>query len=209
MGFGTKTQGKYCYIIGSKVCEKVIAGTQGAVKRLNKKNEEVYELQYDNLSGYLKSISIKDGMFGKEWLFTLEDNGEKFQLQVPYSSKQAKCILFCLPNIDLNKEIVVSPFSKEVDGKTKSGVFVNQDREGIKWAYTKDHPNGLPQMKKIKVKGVETWDDTDQLEFLEKSIAQIMTVDWSKVETRTQAPVEAIPSSTASSVPDDESDLPF
>ena len=34
-------------------------------------------------------------------------------------------------------------------------------------AFTKDKPNGLPEMKQIKVKGKVTWDDSDMCEFLE------------------------------------------
>ena len=34
-------------------------------------------------------------------------------------------------------------------------------------AFTKDAPNGLPEMKQIKVKGKVTWDDSDMTEFLE------------------------------------------
>ncbi len=71
-----------------------------------------------------------------------------------------------LPNIDITQPIQLSPQQKEVDGKVKSSLFINQGGIHIKHAYTKDNPNGLPQLKKIMIKGKETWDDSDQLEFL-------------------------------------------
>jgi hypothetical protein len=37
-------------------------------------------------------------------------------------------------------------------------------------AYTRETPNGFPELKQIKVKGKNTWDDSEQLEFLEKLI---------------------------------------
>jgi len=32
--------------------------------------------------------------------------------------------------------------------------------------YTKENPNGLPEMVKVKIKGKESWDDTDMMDFL-------------------------------------------
>jgi hypothetical protein len=43
----------------------------------------------------------------------------------------------------------------------------NQNGSGLKWAFTKDNPNGMPDLVKIKVKGKDTWDDSDRMEFLE------------------------------------------
>jgi hypothetical protein len=52
--------------------------------------------------------------------------------------------------------------------KTITGVTLYQDGEKIAPAYTKENPNGLPQMTKIKVKGKEQWDDSDMMQFLEQ-----------------------------------------
>jgi len=51
-------------------------------------------------------------------------------------------------------------------------MFVNQGGAALKWYYTKDNRNGLPELKKLKVKGKETWDDSDMMEFLEKMVAE-------------------------------------
>ena len=58
------------------------------------------------------------------------------------------------------------PNAKKVNDKTKTTIFVAQNDKAAKWYYTRDNPNGLPQLKKIKIKGKEAWDDTEVMEFL-------------------------------------------
>jgi hypothetical protein len=50
-----------------------------------------------------------------------------------------------------------------------------QDGNKIAPYYTKEDPNGLPQMQKIKVKGKEQWDDSDMMAFLENMALNIFT----------------------------------
>jgi hypothetical protein len=52
--------------------------------------------------------------------------------------------------------------------KIVTGITLYQDGNKIPPAYTKEDPNGLPQMVKIKVKGKEQWDDSDMMGFLEQ-----------------------------------------
>ena len=42
------------------------------------------------------------------------------------------------------------PNAKKVNDKTKTTIFVTQNDNAAKWYYTRDNPNGLPQLKKIK-----------------------------------------------------------
>ena len=64
------------------------------------------------------------------------------------------------------------PNAKKVNDKTKTTIFVAQNDKAAKWYYTRDNPNGLPQLKRIKIKGKEAWDDTEVMEFLEKMIVE-------------------------------------
>jgi hypothetical protein len=59
--------------------------------------------------------------------------------------------------------------------KTITGVTLYQDGNKIAPYYTKEDPNGLPQMQKIKVKGKEQWDDSDMMAFLENMALNIFT----------------------------------
>src|SRR5690606_9217281 len=89
--------------------------------------------------------------------------------------RYANSILKCLPNIDLSKPVKLQPWSlidKKDPTKTVTGATIWQDNVKIEPYYTKENPNGLPQMRKVKFKGEERWDSTDMDEFLEqKSLA--------------------------------------
>jgi hypothetical protein len=63
-----------------------------------------------------------------------------------------------------------APHMKIENDKKKVTLFLQQGGKALKHAYTKDEPNGLPQMKQIKVKGVMQWDDTEMMEFLENMV---------------------------------------
>lgn len=170
MGLENKAEGNYITILGGKFCQRVSEGTDGAVKRINKLGKTVYEKFYDNFTGKLIDIKVTDGTYGKSWNFSFRDNGEVYILQLSYSNSFATAFLKMLPNIDLTKEMKVSPSVKEVDGKNKSSLFVNQDGQAIKHAYTMAEPNGMPDMEQIEIKGEKVWDDTKRLVFLQKMV---------------------------------------
>lgn len=166
MGLDNRAEGKFITILDGKFSIRAKEGDEGAIKRTNKLGKVVFEKFYDKFTGKLVSIKVTDGTYGKSWNFGFRDSGELYTLQLSYSNSFATAFLKMLPNIDLTKEMTVSPSVKEVDGKKKSSLFVNQDGVAIKHAYTKDVPNGLPPMVEKMVKGQKVWDDTDRIEFL-------------------------------------------
>jgi hypothetical protein len=69
----------------------------------------------------------------------------------------------------LTKQFTIAP-KLTIDGdKKKSVMFINQNG-GIKHYFTRDNPNGMPDLQKVKIKGKETWDDSDRMEFLEQYV---------------------------------------
>jgi hypothetical protein len=166
MGLDNRAEGNFITILGGKFCQKVPEGTQGAVTRTNKLGKTVTEKFYDSFTGKLVGIKTQEGTYGKSWIFSFKDNADVYHLQLSYSNSFATALLKMLPNVDLTKEMKVQPSVKEVDGKNKSSLFINQDGQSVKHAYTKDNPNGLPQMTQVTVKGEKIWDDTDRIEFL-------------------------------------------
>jgi hypothetical protein len=172
MGLGTQDNGKYISIVGGRFCIRVPEGSEGAISRVNKIGKTVFEKYYDNFTGKLVGLKTTDGgAYGKQWVFSFQDSGEVYNLQLGYTNSFAKNILKMLPNADLTKEMKISPQTKvEADGTKKSSIFINQDGKALKHAYTKDAPNGLPPMTQVTVKGSLVWDDTDQMIFLEKMV---------------------------------------
>lgn len=170
MAFEDRKGGKYFTILGGRFAIRASADTPGAVKRINKLNKEVYEIYHDSFTGKLVNIRTRDGEYGKSWEFDFRDGAELYTLQLSYSNSYATNILKMLPNVDLTKEMKVQPSQKIEEGKTKSSLFISQDGVTLKHAFTKDNPNGMPEMKKVMVSGNEVWDDTDRLVFLQNMV---------------------------------------
>ncbi len=170
MGLQNRAEGKFITILKGKFSQRVPEGTPGAEVRTNKLGKQVSEVFHDDFVGKLVSIKVQDGAYGKTWNFGFRDKGDVYTLQLSYSNSFATAFLKMLPNIDLNKEMKVSPSVKTVDGKEKSSLFVSQDGVAIKHAYTKEKPNGLPPMEQVTVKGQLVWDDTKRIEFLHNMV---------------------------------------
>lgn len=170
MGLEIREGGNFITILGGKFCQRVKEGTAGAVQRTNKLGNTVYEKFYDSFTGKLVNIKTQDGPYGKNWVFSFKDSADVYHLQLSYSNSFATAFLKILPNVDLSKEMKVSPSVKEVDGKNKSTLFINQGGQPIKHAFTKDNPNGLPNMEQVTVKGQPVWDDTKRIAFLHEMV---------------------------------------
>lgn len=191
MGLEIKQSGNFITILGGKFCQRVPEGTEGAVKRTNKIGNVVYEKFYDNFTGKLVGIDVRDSNYGKTWNFMFQDKEDVYTLQLSYSNSFATAFLKILPNVDLTKEMKVSPSVKEVDGKMKSTLFVSQDGKPLKHAYTRENPNGMPDMEQVTVKGVLVWDDTKRLAFLQNMVdTQIIPA---LAGVKVEAPVENEP----------------
>jgi hypothetical protein len=165
---GAKTnQNNYSYytVLNGKFAQKVKEGTEGAVARKNKKDVMVYELLFDTLEGKLIGIETRDGDYGKEIHFIINDGIENMKMQIQFSSSTLKSYLSRILNADLNRtlEFCVG-WDKE---KERTFAYLKQDGKTVQSMFTKDNPNGLPPMVRKKVKGKDIWDDSDQLEFFE------------------------------------------
>jgi hypothetical protein len=164
MGLENNSNAIYLTISNGKVCRQVQSKTDKLV------NEEFY----DRISGTLTDIKVRQmeiaGQQLKFWELKIEDEGKLYQLQFQYSSGYANGFLKSIQNADLSMRMSLIPFCKEEDGKKKTTLFVNQGDGALKHYYTKDNPNGLPQLVKTKFKGKDVWDDTDMMNFLEEMI---------------------------------------
>lgn len=170
-GFSNKESRVYFNIIDGKFCIRVPEGTQGASSRTNKVGNVVHEVYHDNFTGLLTGIRVTDSdEYGKSWNFDFVAGGEEYTLKLSYSNSFAQNFLKILPNIDLSKEFKLTPVTKVVDGKNKSSLFINQGGESLKHAFTRENPNGMPDLVQVKIKGKDTWDDSDRLEFFEKMV---------------------------------------
>jgi len=202
----TNSNSNYIYlsVFNGKITRRVAEGTPGAIERENKNGKQVFELTYDNLSGRLLNIEFRDGDYGKEIHFVVADGIDKYRLQIPFSSPAAKGFISRFPNCNLKGIIEFrTGFDNE---KSRTFSFLRQDGTTIHSAYTKDNPGDMPPMKKIKVKGQDVWDDSEQLEFLEKML--INDIMPQLKDNIVEGLGEVITPNTPTN-PDPNDDLPF
>jgi hypothetical protein len=174
--------GIYVNVSNGKIVRYVKEATAASKSRVNKNGVTVNEEIYDAVSGYLKDIKTRDREgFGKEWQIFLQNGENTFIVSMNYSSAYASSFFKALPLADLTQKLTLTPWQKEdKEGKKKSSIYIKDgkhfDEHGkeisVPWLYTKDNPNGLPQLKQVKVKGVVTWDDSDQMEFFENYVQE-------------------------------------
>jgi len=160
----------YLTISDGRICRRVQSPTQFSKERINKEGRQVHEEHYNGWSGKIVGIETRESEYGKDWQVKMQDEDGIAILSFKYSSGYASSFLKALPNVDLSKDVTLSPNVKVEGEKKRTTLFIKQDGQPIKWHYTKDNPNGIPPMKQIKVKGVSTWDDSEMMEFLEDMV---------------------------------------
>jgi len=164
----THSQTTFLSIVNGKICRKVTKDTEGAVERTNKNGVLIYELQWTSLIGIIESISIRQSEeYGDQWEIMIRDVTDTYKLQLPISGRVTNGLMFRLPNIDLSSEVELNTF---INKEGKPVLLVKQNGVTVKQAYTKDNPNGLPQLESIVFKGKEQWDDTKQQAFIKNMV---------------------------------------
>lgn len=166
----SQSKGVFLTISNGKLVRQFQQPTEKSVSRVNKVGREVHEEFYDSLTGYITDIKTRESEYGKSWVIVVKDNSTYFNLECQYSSGYAVSFLKAIPNADLSGLITLSP-RLIIDGdKKQSVIFISQNGNVLKHFWNKANPGNLPDLKKIKVKGKDTWDDTERLEFLEEYV---------------------------------------
>lgn len=186
MGFNNNAGGsrKFATIADGKIVLSHQNPIEGVTEtRMNKNGKLVHEQKFTSFTGRLVSIASKDTNFGMLWEVTMTDGDETVVISWNYSSRYTNNFFRLLPNVDLSEDIELAPWSMldKVD-KTKkvTGLTIYQNINGkrtkVPFFYSKEEPNGLPELKKIeKKKGGKVtveWDDSDQMEFFEKYLTE-------------------------------------
>lgn len=164
--------GIFLGIADGKLVQQHKEAQQGVTAtRTTKTGKTVHEEKFDYIEGILISLKTKENDYGKQYVLGVQDGDDKFYINISYSSRYATSFLKCLPNIDILNPVKLMPWSmvdKNDATKKITGITMWQSGEKITPAYTKEAPNGLPEMKKVKIKGKDTWDSFEMDVFLEE-----------------------------------------
>jgi len=179
-------------IYEGQFAKRVDPSTEGATKRKLKTDKIVHELYYNALEGYL--LAVEEHVheeYGKFFKLTLENDGVLYCFDMKQTSGYAMGFLYRIESCDLTEPIKFKPYyieDKEVDGKFKAYMVLYQNGKKIESNYTKDNPNGLPEMKQVEVNGDKVWDSSDRMSFLKSMLQTNIIMDLPGVPD--SAPVE-------------------
>lgn len=155
----TKVDGVYASVSADGTIRiKVEEGTPGAKKREGDLQDGShfikYELEYTELTGKITGINFYEGDYGKNIQVTVTDGEEEpVILCLGVSSNFGEDFMKKLPNVNLDKEVTIKPYSmiSKKNGKTIRGVSISQEdnkllsffseKQGDKFVIT----NGMPE----------------------------------------------------------------
>jgi hypothetical protein len=150
MALGIKTNATYLNVRNGKLYRYSKTKEEGTTTILNKKGEEKYYYIYDYIEGYITKMSTRtENLLGIDKLFLsiqFVDGTETYYINVDVDSKYFEAFCSIIPNANLSRPLRMVPTQKEVEGKMKSGLFLIQDSQMIKWFYTNDNPQGRPDV---------------------------------------------------------------
>jgi len=214
MGTSNENTNKiYLTTFQGNMVRRVVKGTPDAKMRVTKKGDEVYELQFDTLTGYLDNIRLDDPPekhpeFGKSWVFVIEDGDELFELKLSAKSREAHAFLARLPLVDFSQPVKVKTYwIKGDDDIYRNFLAVHQGGEKIEPWFTRDEPHGMPDLKKTIVDDVVHWDGSKRREFLLKLVNEKILPKIRAERPLSEATVEPVVVDDTD-LPDDGDDPP-
>lgn len=174
MGLNKHEGGTFLSISDGKIVRRHETEVKGkTVSRINKLGKTVHEEKFDDIEGIISDLRYKPDTsgqnYGDQYLIQIKDDGDTYSINVQKASRYATSFLKCLPNLDLSKPVKLMPWSaQDKINATKmiTGITMWQGGVKIAAAYTKEAPNGLPEMNRVKIKGKDTWDSFEMEEFL-------------------------------------------
>ena len=138
----------YLNIIYGKIRQRTNSEDEKAVRRENDSGKVFYERIYNGISGLITNIYYKENdEYGNSFEITLKDREGKYNLSISENSRYCKDFLSKLPNVNLEKDVYISPFDFEPEGKRKVGLTIKQDGEKIySYFLQKNDDNSFTQL---------------------------------------------------------------
>lgn len=186
-------------MFAQRVKEATATSFQRALEKGPNKGQMINEEKYNQIEGALVDIKAESSDCGMQWVFKLDISTEqnpdkKAILTLGISSSYASNIIMKLPNLDLKKDILFNVYSFKDKEKNKdvSGINLRQNGAKIENYFTKEVPNGMPELEYNKIKN--EWNDTKRLEFfMELVLKYFPKVDAEPVATTATAPANETP----------------
>ena len=190
MGLNKNKRGLWVAVSAGKLRQRSNVDDKDATKRtieLRDKTEKVvYERVYDDIDGMITGITMRKGEKARQWILTIEDGEDTFNLTFAYDSKYARSMLERLPNVNFEKPVSIMPYSfKNEQDKMVLGITIKQDGEKVP-SYYREYDtegkmvgwlNGIPESPPYKEGDFDENEFKkyilDLMDFFEDELAQI------------------------------------
>ena len=180
----------YLGVNDGKLVQRVPEGTEGSTSRQLKagvnEGKTVFEKTYSAVTGFITSggIEVKDFGGKKVKEIQVEIDGDAV-LQLPLKMFLA-AFAKPLPNLDVSQSVEISVYKNK---KGYAAMNLKQGEENLKWAYTRESPNGLPD---VVQDDLGNWDFRDHDTFLELKVTEFFTALEGASITAPQAGLEGL-----------------
>lgn len=179
MGLNEGTNKTFIRISDGQIALSVNSDFPGATKVVNSDTGKVTWVKYyRSIDGYLTKLENKQNHFDKKsynWVLTIEDEDKTYELSIKERSGYGRSLMNSLPNVDFTKRITFSPYLK-VDGSNKKAtLYLSQDNKNVEWFFTRENPNGLPELvAHTDARGNTTYDDSAIKDFYLKYVQDVI-----------------------------------
>lgn len=228
MGLGNNSSAIYVDLRNGKVMRYSKTNEPGTMPVVTSKGETRYYYIYDFIEGHVTNFSTREeeiaGKTRLKFQIHMDDNGESYLVKMDVDSSYFRMFCSVLPNINWNYPVRLIPRMKEENQVKKSSMIVVNNGNPVKFAFTKDNPNGKPEVTFTKNKKGEIVDidREEELKFFFDLIAKAkaslvhpavaqsappQTFSGAAPATTFTAPVQESETSESPFVEDD--DLPF
>jgi uncharacterized protein (UPF0333 family) len=138
-----------------------------------------HENPYDEVEGNIVNLVFKTETWEKQEIEKLQvylHDGEGYDvLTFPVDSSWFSTFVSFAKNADLSKPVtlhVMEKAEKDKSGKDvkRRTLLVSQDGTYMKSYYNREHPNGLPTFKQVKISGRLVWEKSEFLDFLKNVV---------------------------------------
>ena len=226
MALGNNSSAIYVDLRNGKVMRYSKTNETGTFPVVTAKGDTRYYYIYDYIEGTVTNFSTREeevaGKTKLKFQVHLSDGGENYLLKMDVDSSYFRMFCSVLPNIDFNYPVRFIPRMKEENNVKKSSLIIVSNGNPLKFAFTKDNPNGKPEVTFTKNKKGEIIDidREDELKFFFDLIAKAKTqlVHPAVVQpapaqtygtTAASAPKETTSDESVNPFMEEDDDLPF
>lgn len=125
---------------------------------------------FDALSGVITKVEFAnetyEGNTFERARITILDGEDKYLLQIRTDSGYFRGFCNSLRMGNPTEKIRCAPSYKKEEGENpQTTFFIQQNGTTLKHYSTMEHPEDVPQITKVKFKGKDVWDGTEQIEY--------------------------------------------